>query len=177
MKIRPVNIVATLDLSTPINLELLMTYLSPTHTIRYEPKRFPGLIVKTASVSFLIFRTGKIVISGCKSEKEIEEAAKMILRSISKIVPELPPRIRILVQNAVYTAELPVEPIDLETLSEKIQNSMYDPEYFPGLIYKTPRATVLLFSTGKMVIAGTKTLEDALKTLDEIKSLIEKQSQ
>ena len=48
--------------------------------------------------------------------------------------------------------------IDLETAADVLENVMYEPEQFPGLIYrmKDPKTVLLLFSSGKLVCTGAK---------------------
>lgn len=48
--------------------------------------------------------------------------------------------------------------LNLNTLAMDLDNTEYEPEQFPGLVYKLPdtRATFLLFSNGKIVCTGTR---------------------
>lgn len=171
-----VNIVATIDLNTPVNIEMLKSYVESLHTTWYEPSRFPGLVIKLdGGVSFLVFRTGKVVIAGCKSVKEVESSAKIIVRYIAKVVPELQPRVAVKIQNIVFTDDLNVK-VDLETLADRLKTeAIYDPENFPGLIYKPnpSRPTALIFSTGRVVIVGASSEEEAEEMINKIRSLVE----
>lgn len=169
-----VNIVATIDLNVPVNIEMLKSYMEALHTAVYEPSRFPGLIIKLDSgVSFLVFRTGKIVIAGCKSVRDVESSAKLIVKYVVKVVPELPTKVVIRIQNLVFTDNIGVK-IDLETLAERLKNeAIYDPESFPGLIYKPGpnKPTALIFSTGRVVIVGASSEEEAREMVERIRTL------
>ena len=60
--------------------------------------------------------------------------------------------------------------LNLNSLAMKLENTEYEPEQFPGLVYKLPgtRATFLLFSNGKIVCTGTRSevkLREAVKKL------------
>ena len=59
--------------------------------------------------------------------------------------------------------------IDLDVVSKNVPGVEYNPEHFPGLVYRLskPRATALIFSTGKMVCTGAK-------HEDEVKVAVEK---
>jgi transcription initiation factor TFIID TATA-box-binding protein len=48
--------------------------------------------------------------------------------------------------------------IDIETLSYLLPNSQYEPEQFPGVIYKPYQTslTALIFHSGKIVVVGAK---------------------
>jgi transcription initiation factor TFIID TATA-box-binding protein len=52
----------------------------------------------------------------------------------------------------------------------KLENSEYEPEQFPGLVYKLPgtNATFLLFSNGKIVCTGTKSEKDLRYAVKEL---------
>ncbi|MEN3052167.1 MAG: TATA-box-binding protein, partial [Candidatus Methanosuratincola petrocarbonis] len=61
----------------------------------------------------------------------------------------------------VATANLDVE-LDLENLVFELENCEYEPEQFPGLVYrvKVPKVAILIFNTGRIVCAGAKSKED-----------------
>ncbi|MEM2021927.1 MAG: hypothetical protein QXP80_06855 [Zestosphaera sp.] len=75
---------------------------------------------------------------------------------------EIKPIIR--VENIVATATLD-QNLDLSAVARTVSNVEYDPEEFPGLIYRLskPRLTALIFNSGKMVITGAKD-EDEVNT-------------
>jgi len=52
----------------------------------------------------------------------------------------------------------------------KLDNTEYEPEQFPGLVYKLKgtKATFLLFSNGKIVCTGTKSEEEVHEALDKL---------
>jgi len=68
----------------------------------------------------------------------------------------------------------------LNTLALQLENTEYEPEQFPGLVYKLvdPSATFLLFSNGKLVCTGTKDrkqLEESMKQLNKnVKAVVKK---
>ena len=75
------------------------------------------------------------------------------------------------VQNIVASSDLGQE-INLNTVAitlglEKVE---YEPEQFPGLVYRLddPKVVVLLFGSGKMVCTGAKVPEDVVKAVDKI---------
>lgn len=79
------------------------------------------------------------------------------------------------VQNMVAYTVLNAK-ISLDEMLQKVDNTEWQPEQFPGLVYKitNPRASALIFSQGKIVCTGTKSLEDLDKAMKKIVSTIRK---
>jgi transcription initiation factor TFIID TATA-box-binding protein len=151
-----VNVVATTSLDQKIDLLAIHKVF---RNIEYRPKRFPGLVfrLKRPKTATLIFSTGKMVCTGAKSEKLARSAIRKVVRELKKqdiIILKNP---EIVVQNIVASANLQGK-IDLETAADILDNVMYEPEQFPGLIYRMrdPKTVLLLFSSGKLVCTGAK---------------------
>jgi transcription initiation factor TFIID TATA-box-binding protein len=94
----------------------------------------------------------------------------MAIRAVHKVVRELvhkeiitQEKTKIVIQNIVASANLHGK-IDLETAADIMDNVMYEPEQFPGLIYRMPipKVVMLLFASGKLVCTGAKH-EDMVK--------------
>jgi len=154
------NIVATakVEISEKFDLVKLARKL---YDAEYFPERFPGLILrqKDPRATFLIFSTGKMVITGLEDVDNAEIAVKKLLKKIRKFgIKKNEPEI--IIQNMVASGDFH-QIIDLNKAVILMEYIMYEPEVFPGLIYnmKDPRAVFLLFSTGKFVCTGVKTEE------------------
>lgn len=137
----------------------------------YKPKRFPGLIIRIREpkATALVFHSGKMVITGAKSEEYAKLAARKFTRIIQKVGFQ-PKFVDFGVRNVVATCALGFN-IRLEGLARKHrQFAHYEPELFPGLIYRIAdsSAVVLVFTTGKIVITGTKTRQAMYKVFDDI---------
>jgi transcription initiation factor TFIID TATA-box-binding protein len=65
------------------------------------------------------------------------------------------------VENIVASARLGAR-LNLDTIAFNLENSEYEPEQFPGLVYRMadPKVAFLLFGSGKIVITGGRTIED-----------------
>ena len=151
-----VNVVATTSLDQKIDLLAIHKVF---RNIEYRPKRFPGLVfrLKRPKTATLIFSTGKMVCTGAKSEKLARSAIRKVVRELKKqdiIILKNP---EIVVQNIVASANLHGK-IDLEAAADVLDNVMYEPEQFPGLIYRMrdPKTVLLLFTSGKLVCTGAK---------------------
>ena len=55
---------------------------------------------------------------------------------------------------------------------------MYEPEQFPGLIYRMqePKVVVLLFPSGKLVCTGAKKEQDVYDAVEKLHTLLEETS-
>jgi transcription initiation factor TFIID TATA-box-binding protein len=161
--IRVVNIVVSTSLEHDIPLEKMAATLSNTE---YNPEQFPGLVirVKEPKTSALIFNSGKVVCTGAKTLADVSESLKQIKKSLEKINVKITVDPEINVQNIVASGSIGRD-LNLNVLAMKLENTEYEPEQFPGLVYKlkgylpedqTQKATFLLFSNGKIVCTGTK---------------------
>jgi transcription initiation factor TFIID TATA-box-binding protein len=165
------NIVATVILDTALDLNLIETRIPD---VDYNPDQFPGLVyrLQNPKITALIFKSGKMVVTGAKSVKQLVWAVKTILKKLMiKGVP-MQGKPQIQIQNIVASANLNVV-VDLEKAAFTLPKSMYEPEQFPGLIYRMekPRVVLLIFSSGKMVITGAKReseVEDAVNGIYDI---------
>jgi transcription initiation factor TFIID TATA-box-binding protein len=164
--IQVVNIVVSASLEHDIPLEKMAATLSNTE---YNPEQFPGLVIriKEPKTSALIFSSGKIVCTGARSMDKVEESIKKIIKSLEKINVKITVKPDIQIQNIVASGSVGMD-LNLNTLAMKLENTEYEPEQFPGLVYKLPqaKATFLLFSNGKVVCTGTKSEEAVHAALD-----------
>jgi len=174
MSVKVVNIVATVFLNVELDLEALKSSLESFGQTVYDPERFPGLIVKTrGTASLLVFRTGKIVVTGVKSLDEVKATLKEFVMHIRDKVKDLPQSVEVQIQNVVATAELGTT-VNLEELARKLTGVFYEPEQFPGLIYRSKlgKPVMLIFSTGKVVMVGSRDVEEIEKAYEELKKII-----
>ncbi|MBI5389113.1 TATA-box-binding protein [Candidatus Woesearchaeota archaeon] len=161
-----VNIVVSTSLEHDIPLEKMAATLSNTE---YNPEQFPGLVirVKEPKTSALVFSSGKVVCTGAKSMDKVEESIKKIIKSLEKIGIKIKIKPVIKIQNIVASGSVGMD-LNLNVLAMKLGNVEYEPEQFPGLVYKLDeaKATFLLFSNGKVVCTGTKSEEEVHAALD-----------
>ncbi len=168
--IKVVNIVVSTSLGHDIPLEKMAATLSNTE---YNPEQFPGLVIriKEPKTSALIFSSGKVVCTGARSMDKVEEAIKKIIKSLEKIKIKITIKPVINIQNIVASGSVGMD-LNLNNLAMKLKNTEYEPEQFPGLVYKLnqadTKATFLLFSNGKVVCTGTKSEAEVHKALDSL---------
>lgn len=164
------NIVATTSLGKPVSLTKLARTQSNTE---YNPEQFPGLVlrIKKPKSAVLVFSSGNLVCTGTKSVAQVKEVINAVIRQIAKIGVRITQKPKITVQNIVASGSIELN-LNLNLLALQLGNTEYEPEQFPGLVYKLvdPPATFLLFSNGKLVCTGTKNkqqLDDSMVQLNK----------
>ena len=168
------NIVATVILENTLDLNLIEARIPD---VDYNPDQFPGLVYRLQSpkITALVFKSGKMVVTGAKSVKQLVWAVKTILKKFITKGIAIQGRPQIQIQNIVASANLNVL-VDLEKAAFVLPHSMYEPEQFPGLIYRMekPRVVLLIFSSGKMVITGAKREEEVHEAVKNIFDILQK---
>jgi len=151
-----------LNLEKDLDLTLLANKLNNS---QYDSNRFPGLFLRFSNPKcvVIIFRNGKLILTGLKSSDNIELILKRLVLNLEKIktIKIEEEKIKSEVVNIVVTANLFRE-INLDAAVIKLTNAIYEPEVFPGLIYKILmpiKSVFLLFSTGKIVLTGIRSEE------------------
>ena len=113
--------------------------------------------IRDPKTTALIFSSGKMVCTGAKSEELSRDAAKKYAKAIKKVGFNVSMQ-DFKIQNIVGSTDVGF-PISLENLSSTHDKfSTYEPELFPGLIYrmKDPKIVLLIFASGKIVLTGAK---------------------
>ena len=144
--------------------------------VEYRPEQFPGLVfrLKRPKTATLIFNSGKMVCTGAKSEKESKRAVMKVVRELKKSGIIIIGKPEMKIQNIVASANL-AGLIDLERSAYSLGKTMYEPEQFPGLIYRmgVPKVVILLFASGKLVCTGAKHEEDVYEAVTKLHETLE----
>lgn len=167
------NVVASASLDQKIDLLAIMKVF---RNVEYRPKQFPGLVfrLKRPKTATLIFGSGKMVCTGAKSEKMARRAVNKVVRELKNNGIIILGKPKITIQNIVASANLHGK-IDLETAADIMENVMYEPEQFPGLIYRmgTPKVVMLLFASGKLVCTGAKHEDMVKEAVEKLHVILE----
>jgi len=168
------NVVASTGIAQELDLQSVAMDLTGAD---YDPEQFPGLVYRTQEPksAALIFRSGKVVCTGAKSTDNVHEALQIVFDELRALeIPVDDPEITI--QNIVTSADLG-EDLNLNAIAIGLglENIEYEPEQFPGLVYRLddPDVVALLFGSGKLVITGGKQPVDAEHAVDKIVSRLE----
>jgi transcription initiation factor TFIID TATA-box-binding protein len=167
------NVVASATLNQKVDLN---SVVKGYPGVEYRPEQFPGLVfrLKRPKTATLIFNSGKMVCTGAKSEKEAKRAVMKVVKELKNggIIIISKPELKI--QNIVASGGLGGM-IDLEKAAYSLGHAMYEPEQFPGLIYRMeePKVVVLLFASGKLVCTGAKKEQDVYGAVDKLHLLLD----
>lgn len=163
------NIVASVTLKTKIPLDELLEHLEDSE---YEPEQFPALIYRNPEpkATFLVFQTGKLVCIGSKTVKDAKGAIEVLIKKLRKFKVKIKNKYKVEIENVVATDRI-AEELDLDAIAFDLEKSEYEPETFPGIVYRVynPKASFLLFSSGKIVCAGAKTQAEIKKAIEQLK--------
>ncbi|KAK2750966.1 TATA-box-binding protein [Myotisia sp. PD_48] len=162
------NIVATVNLDCRLDLKTIALH---ARNAEYNPKRFAAVImrIREPKTTALIFASGKMVVTGAKSEDD----SKLASRKYARIIQKLGFNAKFTdfkIQNIVGSCDIKF-PIRLEGLASRHHNfSSYEPELFPGLIYRMmkPKIVLLIFVSGKIVLTGAKVREEIYQAFEMI---------
>jgi transcription initiation factor TFIID TATA-box-binding protein len=147
------NIVATINLGQTVDLNKLRSIPGA----QYNKSRFPGLIfrpVENTEVTFLIFKSGKVVCVGAESAQILKNATKILCSGLrdAKIIAATkvnPAQIVNIVAQVILKGK-----IDIREAVSTLTRIIYEPEQFPGAVYQmlvpTP-AVFLLFESGRVI--------------------------
>ncbi len=110
-----------------------------------------------------------MVCTGAKSEAEVYKAVKSIVKLLKQYGIDIRNEPIIEIQNIVASANLRAS-VDLEKAAFMLENAMYEPEQFPGLIYRMrePKVVLLIFSSGKVVCTGAKKEEEVREAVMKV---------
>jgi transcription initiation factor TFIID TATA-box-binding protein len=164
------NVVASTSLGVELDLPAIVLALDGAE---YDPERFPGLIyrLKEPKTATLLFRSGKAVCTGGKSLEQVEIAISKVVKKIEAAGIVVKGKPEIVVQNIVASSDLGAK-INLNSIaiSVGLEKVEYEPEQFPGLVYRldSPKVVVLLFGSGKLVCTGARKPKDVEIAVDKI---------
>jgi transcription initiation factor TFIID TATA-box-binding protein len=167
-KIKIENIVASASLNVEVPLEKIVSKLEG---MEYEPEQFPGLVYRMdkPKAAALIFGSGKIVCTGARSIEDVNTVFKKVISIIKSIGVQVPKSFKIQVENIVASAKIEGN-LNLDTIALNLENSEYEPEQFPGLVYRMnePKVAFLLFGSGKIVCTGGRSVKDVKTALNKV---------
>src|SRR4030042_442048 len=164
------NIVASTKFAEKLDLDVIAQSLEDAE---YEPEQFPGLVYRlnNPKTATLLFRSGAANCTGAKTIEDIRTTIKIISEKLEKISINIYKNPEMVIQNIVATSDLGGE-LNLSEVAMALglENVEYEPEQFPGLVYrfKEPKVAMLLFGSGKIVCAGARKTEDVLLAVNKL---------
>ena len=170
------NVVSAATLNQKVDLNAVVKGYP---CVEYRPDQFPGLVfkLKRPKTATLIFSTGKMVCTGAKSGKESRRAIMKVVKELKKggIIIISKPDLKVV--NIVASASLGGK-VDLEKTVSTLRKTIYEPEQFPGLIYRMdePKVVILVFASGSLVCTGAKKEQDVYDAVHKLHVSLEEQN-
>ncbi len=162
------NIVASVSLGITIPLNKIV---SKVEGMEYEPEQFPGLVyrMKNPKAAALVFGTGKVICTGARNMKDIKEVFNKVVKVVRSSGTKAPKEFEVQVENIVASAKID-NSLNLDTIAFKLEESEYEPEQFPGLVYRMtkPKVAFLFFGTGKIICTGARNMKDIKEALGKV---------
>jgi transcription initiation factor TFIID TATA-box-binding protein len=164
------NVVATTSVGRDLDLKAIALALD---NAEYEPEQFPGVVyrIKKPKTATLLFRSGKLVCTGAKSIDDVHQAIKTVIKMVEEAGIPVDRNPKIEVQNIVASSDLHTElNLNAIAISLGLDRVEYEPEQFPGLVYRIdePKVVALLFGSGKIVCTGAKKVKDIEEAVEKI---------
>ena len=166
------NVVCTVDAGCYLDLEEIAT---TAENVEYNPRKFAAVIMclREPKTTALIFGTGKIVCTGAKDVEQARSASLKYTTILQRLgFPASFDSFR--VQNVVGSGDVgySVRVEGIRTMHPQV--CTYEPEVFPGLIYRMekPNVVILVFVSGKIVFTGAKSIEDVYQAQYQIGKLL-----
>ncbi len=161
------NVVASINLGCELALYKILEKYKDIE----KKNNFPGLVAKinNPKATVLIFASGKLVCTGVRLPRNIPVVVKKIISKIKKadIAIENEPIVKI--ENIVVRGDFH-QSINLDVTSLILNSAIYEPEVFPGLIYKVtdPKICFLIFSSGRIIVTGSNNEEIIKKSVKKL---------
>ena len=170
VKVKIENIVASATFAEKLDLDVITKAIEETE---YEPEQFPGLVyrLKNPKTATLLFRSGKANCTGAKNIEDVRATIDIIAEKLKKLGVDVYKNLKIEIQNIVATSDLGSEfNLNEVAMALGLENIEYEPEQFPGLVYRIrePRVAMLLFGSGKIVCAGARKIEDVSLAVEKL---------
>lgn len=172
IKAKVENMVSGITLDQEIDLEKLTT---KAKGLEYNPKKFPGVVyrVREPKLAMLIFASGKVICTGARSKKDINAAVEALVKKLKEGGIKVKKEPQVEVQNIVASAKLDLQ-VNLDMLAMECINTEYEPEQFPGLVFRLdePKTVMLIFRSGKIIITGAKKPGEADIAAEKTKEMV-----
>lgn len=165
--IRIQNIICTADMMQRIDVQRLNDFQWGRFDIEANYGKV-GYVKGNMQGRVSVFESGKLISTGAKSVSgsamQLKKTMKLLVAAKLATKAKLCPVVR----NIVATVDLHKR-IDIHIVARTLPKSVYEPEQFPGVIHKTSGGVAcLIFASGKLVIAGTKSEKELLQIAEEL---------
>ncbi len=166
------NMVSAITLDVKIDLR---KFVDKVTGVEYNPENFPGVVyrIREPKIAMLIFSSGKVICTGARSNKDIDAALVQLKKKLKEGGVKIKKEPLVEVQNIVASSGIDVK-VNLDKLALECWNTEYEPEQFPGLVYRLdePKTVMLIFRSGKMIITGAKNTKDIKRAAEKTRDVV-----
>lgn len=163
-----VNVVLSASLGSSVDIKKAASRLDE---VSFSSAGFPGVVLRLERprVAVLIFRSGKMICSGARSEAEATVALDKAISLLASVHATKRAKPSVRVVNIVASVDLGSD-VNLEGSFEVLPKSIYEPDQFPALLYQMerPKVSFIIFCTGKMVCTGAKTRHELVRAVKKL---------
>jgi transcription initiation factor TFIID TATA-box-binding protein len=127
--------------------------------------------MKEPKTATLLFHSGKVVCTGARSSDQVRQAVTFLTTQLRKLGIKMDNEPEITVQNIVASSDLGQKiNLNIIAITLGLERVEYEPEQFPGLVYRLdePKVVLLLFGSGKLVCTGARVPQDVERAVDKI---------
>lgn len=167
-----VNVVGCGRLPIEVNLEKI-AFEAEDIDVEYDPAVHHGAYIRLGEGNNLVsfYKSGKYIIRA-KSLDSLEESNQEFLEYMRENLDlgVIEPGFNI--QNMVFVDEIDFKQ-SIDELALKFPEAEYNPEEFAGLVHRMENSTILIFESGKIVVSGASTREEASSSINDLIQQIE----
>lgn len=165
------NIVCSGDLNQLVPFDRLLEL--PTYAYKYDPEMYHGAYILLTEGKATIYRSGKYIIYGLKSPEAVTQSFAEFCSILSSIIDTevvSAPKIQNIVGMDDFHMDISLSRI---VVALQMENVEYEPEQFPGVIYRGKKGTALIFSSGKVILAGCRDVDSMEMLSAEIRRIVD----
>lgn len=172
-----VNVVGSGQLDVELDIGRLDEDITNAET-RYDPEKYHGMYLRFEEEGplLVVYRSGKYIITGADSEQEVQESRERFLSLMGELgAIDTSEDISFKIQNYVCQGDLDQQTnLNALAIGLGLENTEYEPEQFPGLVYR-PKAfncVLLVFGSGKTIVTGADTVDEAQQAFNHLESAV-----
>lgn len=171
-----VNVVGGGSIGREIDLSQTAQDL-PETCVKYDPSSFEAVVIRyeNPKATVMLYSSGKYSLAGAQSIDGAKKANQTFILDIEQMTQSQLTNKTFEIRYLVATSDLGSQ-IDLNELMIQIgiEETEYEPEQFPALFYRPTNTHWFysIFSSGKIVINGCKSIEQLQQAHSDIKSKI-----
>jgi len=164
------NMVASGKIADSLDIEYISSELD---ACTLDKKKFPGAVCRLTDpkIVALLFSSGKIVLTGIRSNDDFHRGLAALTGQLGALGAPLIEEPTVAITNMVcsYDTKKNIN-LNKMMLTFSLENIEYEPEQFPGLVYRLPEPHIvlLIFSSGKLILTGAKNIEQVKAAIDKM---------